>query len=388
MNNAVKQFCARAAQSGVVTVPQVRAIYRRWVRESGNRAANLKRFTRWLVATHYLTDYQARRLQRGHTDCLVFDQYKILRRIGEGPLARVYKAIQTDGSLVALKVLPPSRAADPRLQACFEREVRVSWRLKHPNVVRALGAGEADGVRYLVLEYLDGETLAEVLRRRGRLRATEAVRLIYQAFLGLQHIHECGLVHGAIEPANLMLTPAPSRPGPDTTLHATVKLLDLGVGATFLTLSTRSAAAELRRHGTGSLPIDASELAPEQVSDPAHSDIRADIYALGCVLYHCLAGQPPFPGGGAVSQILRHATAVPRPLQEFVGALPAGLQEVVDRLLAKDPARRYPTPAGAACALRPFLPADGEPRFCSRTERPSSKERVDPQSEVRLGILC
>src|SRR6266545_1692602 len=351
MQATVKQFCALMARSRVLSVPQVRTVYRRWMREAGDRAADLGRFTHWLVATHYLTAYQAERLQHGHTDCLVLDQYKILRRIGEGPLARVYKAIQADGRAVALKVLPPSRAANPHLRTCFEREAQASWRLKHPNVVRTLGTGEADGVRYIVMEHLDGETLAEVLRRRGRLPPTEAVRLIYQAFLGLQHIHERGLVHGAVEPANLMLTPAPRSASPDTTLHATVKLLDVGAGPTFFAGLTQSAADRLRRTGESALSVHVGSLAPEQASDPAHSDIRADIYGLGCVLYHCLAGQPPFPGGGTVSQILRHATEAPQPLRAFDATIPEGLQEVVDRLLAKDPAQRYPTPEAAARAL-------------------------------------
>jgi serine/threonine protein kinase len=153
-----------------------------------------------------------------------------------------------------------------------------------------------------------------------------------------------------------MLVPGRRAGQPDTTLRATVKLLDAGVGPAFFAGLVKTAADRLRRTGESALPVPADDLAPEQAIDPAHSDIRADIYALGCILYHGVAGQPPFPGAGSLVQVLRHATEAPPPLRDFAAALPAGLQEVVDRLLAKDPAGRYPTPEAAARALRPFLP--------------------------------
>jgi serine/threonine protein kinase len=356
MRAAVKEFCVLLARSRVLSAAQVREVYRRWRRETDGHADDLARFAHWLVAVHYLTDYQAERLLHGHTDCLFLDGYKILRRVGEGPLARVYKAIRRDGRLVALKVLPPARAADPHLRACFEREARASWRLRHPNVVRTLDTGAADGARFIVLEYLQGEDLADVLRRRGRLPAGEAVRLLYQALLGLQHVHECGLVHGHIDPTNLMVVYPRAAGLRDTTLHARVKLLDAGLGAAFFTELTQTAAEHLRRTGEGLLPVSAHDLAPERTSDPHGGDIRADVYSLGCVLYHCLTGQPPFPGETVFAQILRHATEAPRPLRGLVPALPEGLVEVVARMHAKDPAGRYPTPAAAARALRRFLP--------------------------------
>jgi serine/threonine protein kinase len=353
----VEQVCGLMARSRVLSATGVRQVHRRWVREAGRAAADVQRFAHWLTTTRYLTRYQVERLLHGHTDCLFLDQYKILRRIGEGSLARVYKALRADGRVVALKVLPPSRARDPHLRAAFEREARASWRLKHPNVVRTLDTGEADGVRYIVMEYLEGETLADVLRRRGRLPPAEAVRLIYQAFLGLQHIHECGLVHGRVELANLMLTPAPGKGEPDTTLHATVKILDAGMGASFFAGLAESAAGHLRRTGEGALLLNANDVAPEQACNLTGSDIRADIYGLGCVLYHCLTGRPPFAEGSVFAQLLRHATEAPRPLCELDATIPEGLQRVVDKLLAKDPALRYPTPEAAARALRAFLPA-------------------------------
>jgi serine/threonine protein kinase len=378
MVSTVEQFCTLLERSRLLGRLALGAVRGRWLRAAGPAADDLEKFTHWLIATRCLTGYQVKRLLGGHTDCLVLDRYKILRRLGEGPLARVYKAVGPTGQPVALKVLPPSRAAEPRLRACFERQSQAARRLLHPNVVRTLRTGAANGVRFLVLEYLEGETLADVLRRRGRLPAAEAVRLAYQALLGLQHIHERGLVHGAIEPANLMLVPAPWstaarfacrgqvpwRPGRRraragklaSTLGCTVKLLDAGLGPAFFEAVTQVAADRLRKAGAAVLPVTADDRAPELARDPRACDIRADIYALGCVLYHCLTGQPPFPAANPVAQLIRHATEAPRPLREFDPALPSGLQPVLDRLLAKDPARRYPTPEAAAQALRDFLP--------------------------------
>src|SRR5437868_6322642 len=179
-----------------------------------------------MVQHRYLTDYQAGLLARGHADGFFLNEYKILERLGKGRMAGVYKAQHQLGQVVAIKVLPPSKAADANFLARFQREAKLAVRLKHPNVVRAFQTGAAGGVRYLVMEYLEGETLEEVLARRGKLPPPEAVRLIFQALQGLQHIHTQGLVHRDLKPANLMLVPAAAT----DTLRCTVKILDIGLG--------------------------------------------------------------------------------------------------------------------------------------------------------------
>src|SRR5262249_33292544 len=151
---------------------------------------------------------------------------RILDRLGKGRMAGVYKARHELGQVVAIKVLPPSKARDPQFLARFQREARLASRLNHPNIVRVFQGGRAPegsgDLHYFVMEYIEGDTLDEVLRRRGKLPPTEGVRLVYLALLGLQHIHERGLVHRDLKPANLMLTPAPE-PGPtETTLRSQV----------------------------------------------------------------------------------------------------------------------------------------------------------------------
>src|SRR5207248_1230816 len=174
-------------------------------------------------------------LARGHADGFFLNQYKILDRLGKGRMAGVYKAQHETGPIVAIKVLPPSKAKDPGLLARFQREARVAQKLKHPNVVRTFQVGAArqgdtpEKLNYLVMEYVEGETLEDVLGRRKLFPPGEAARLVYQALLGLQHLNEHNFVHRDLKPANLMLAYRGGAPASDSTLAATVKILDMGL---------------------------------------------------------------------------------------------------------------------------------------------------------------
>jgi serine/threonine protein kinase len=363
MELSVQNVYGLLIRSRLMPLEEAKAMFQRWQGEARQAATNLELFTKWLVAKKYLTDYQVTLLVRGHADGFFLNQYKILDRLGKGRMAGVYKAVHSLGQVVAIKVLPPSKAKDPQTLGRFQREAHLALRLKHPNIVRSFQVGEADGVRYLVMEYLEGETLDEVLQRRGRLPPPEAARLIHQALLGLQHIHEQGLVHRDLKPANLMLVPSPSSLTPtgergegDTTMQSTVKILDIGLGRIFDENSPLPAGAP-RLTDEDMLLGTPDYLAPEQARDAHAADIRADIYSLGCVLYHTLTGQPPFPDSSVISQMVRHATETPRPLKAFNPTIPDGLQQILNWMLAKEPAQRYPTPERAAQALQVFLAA-------------------------------
>jgi serine/threonine protein kinase len=372
VDTSVEKFCNALARSGLLPPGEVRALRQRWLQEAGP-GSNGARFTRWLVARHYLTGFQAHRLAQGHTQHFFLDHYKILERIGRGRMAGVYKAVHESGQVVAIKVLPPSRAADPQFLGRFRREARLAWQLHHPNVVRTFQAGEADGLHYLVMEYLEGETLEELLQRRRRLPAGEALRVVYQALLGLQHLHERGLVHRNLEPANLMLVPN-GGPVPLATTHtATVKLLDISLArAEFDQEEDGGDGDRLHLTHEGVLLGNAAYLAPEQAVNPHGADIRADVYSLGCILYHCLTGQPPFGNTNAVQQVIRHATDRPQPLRAFAPAagIPEGLQQVLDWMMHRDAAQRYPTPERAAQALRAFLGGGPEGPATPQAEAP------------------
>ena len=151
---------------------------------------------------------------------------------------------------------------------------------------------------------------------------------MHQALLGLQHIHEQGMVHRDLKPANLMLLPVPARGENETTLKSNIKILDIGLAREFFDEDSPADGTEqMELTGEGVLLGTPGLPAPEQARDPRSIDIRADIYSLGCTLYHLLTGQPPFPDKNILNQMIRHATETPKPLQDFVPTLPEGLSE-------------------------------------------------------------
>jgi serine/threonine protein kinase len=371
MELTVQNVYGLLLRSKLLSVEEAKAMFARWQEESKDSATNLAKFAAWMVAHKYLTEYQASLLARGHAEGFFLNDYKILDRLGKGRMAGVYKAQYRLGQIVAIKVLPPSKAREATMLARFQREARLAIRLRHPNIVRTFQTGMAEGLHFLVMEYLEGETLEDVLLRRKQFPPPEAVRLIYQALQGLQHIHSQGLVHRDLKPANLMLVPPP---GETTTTGCTVKILDIGLGRVF------DDAGETTDSGLtseGVLLGTPDYMAPEQARDPRNTDIRADIYSLGCVLYHLLAGQPPFPDTNIISQMIKHATEPARLLREFNKDIPDGLQQIINWMMAKEPAGRYPTPERAAQALEVYLAAGQSQSL------PSSPD-LDPQMQSYL----
>lgn len=356
MEFKVENLCGFLIRSKLMNPDEVLAMKQRWLAEAKDQAQSTPAFLRWLVASNYTTEYQASLLSRGHVDDFFFGEYRLLERIGRGRMAGVYKAIHPSGQIVAIKVLPPSKAKNSLMLARFHREGRLATKLQHPNVLKSFQLAETSRVHYLVMEYLEGEPLDELIARRKRLPPAEAVRIIHQALLGLQHLHEHNMVHRDLKPANLMIIPAPQRGDSETTLKSNVKVLDIGLAREFFDENTPADAAERDElTGEGVLLGTPDYLAPEQARDPRAIDIRADIYSLGCTLYHFLTGQPPFPDKNILTLIVRHASEVPKPLQEFNQAIPEGLSQIVSWMMAKKPDQRYPTPARAAQALETFL---------------------------------
>ena len=352
-----QDLCNALARSNLHPPDEVRALLKRFLeRGTGDAAA----FAGWLKGEGKLSDFQAGLLLRGRWDRLKVDDYVLVDRMGQGRLAGVYEARHRLGQRVAVKILPPSKVADPQVFGRFQRETRLARKLKHPNIVRTFQSGEANGLHYLVMEYLDGETLADVLKRRGHLPALEAVRLIHQALLGLQHLHEEGMVHRDLTPTNIMLVPSRQPGRPDTTQHATVKILEIGLGRALFDDGDEAGQHE-DLTAAGDILGTPDYMAPEQARDSHNADIRADIYALGCVLYHALTGQVPFPDKNMVNKMIAHATQTPKRLAASRPDLPDGLQTILDWMMAKDPAQRYPTPDRAALALQVFLMAGEEP---------------------------
>lgn len=378
---SVRDYCTLLKKSKLLSAEDIEGLYRKWREETRGSDEQVDQFRKYLLARRLLTEWQAAIIQRGRADGFFIGGYKILDRIGRGQMGGVYKAVHTLGQVVALKILPSSRAKNPVILGRFQREARLLLQLDHPNVVRAYQVGEDAEVHYIVMEYLEGETLDETLARRKRLPWAEVVRIVHQTLGGLQHLYERRMVHRDLKPANLMLTPAPGKE--DTTWQATVKVLDIGLGRELFSEDTPESQIETQLTIEGAVLGTPDYLAPEQAKDASSADIRADIYSLGCVIYHCLSGRPPFPETNLMTQMLKHATEKPPPLTNFVPDLPPGLLVVIERMMAKSPDHRYPTPAAAAAALKPYLGnAGAEPVPAAVV--PAFKRWLETESQLEL----
>jgi len=268
-------------------------------------------------------------------------EYLLLERIG-GHMGDVYKALHTTmDRFVAVKVLPAKALADQQAIGRFQQEMKAVGRLEHPNIVRAYDAREIEGKHVLVMELVEGKNLSNVVDSSGRLSVADACEVVRQAAVGLQYVHEKGLVHRDVKPSNLMLTP-----------EGQVRILDLGL-ARFR--AHRPSAKEMT--GVGQAVGTPNYMAPEQVADSRQVDTRADVYGLGCTLYKLLSGRAPYddPRYEHTLDILTAHLSEPVPSIKAVRPdIPDELAAVVDRMLAKSPSDRFATPGQVAAALAPF----------------------------------
>jgi serine/threonine-protein kinase len=194
------------------------------------------------------------------------------------------------------------------------------------------------------MQFLDGVDLARLVRQQGRLEVNQACEYIRQAALGLQHIHEHGMVHRDIKPSNLVVT---------ATQPPVIKILDLGLARLDEDPSAPSQRVALTRVGTVMGTPD--YMAPEQALHSRHADIRSDLYSLGCTLYFVLAGRPPFPGGDAIEKMLKHQLDDPTPIEELRPEVPEPVRAILNRMMAKKKEERYQTPQEVVLALQAFL---------------------------------
>jgi serine/threonine protein kinase len=285
----------------------------------------------------------------------VIEDYEILEKVG-GNMGFVFKArhLLLD-KVVALKLLPADWISDPARLARFQREMRVMGQLAHPNLVTAADARSVDSWHLVAMEWIEGLDLQRLVRTQGPLPVAVACEVIRQAALALQYAHEHGLIHRDIKPSNLMLTRA-----------GTIKVIDLG-----LALTREETTPPLTHPGVvlGTMTY----CAPEQFRDASAVDIRADLYSLGCTLYHLLTGQAPYGDRKTLVELVQAHLNDPFPsLGEARPDAPASLQAVLARMTAKDPAARFATPGEVAEALEPFAQgANLKTLFLRRTQQTS-----------------
>ena len=338
---SLDEFAANVARSGLVPAEALDRALEALAAGGGVGAEGdaAGRLAQGLIAAGALTAYQARKLLAGVTKGFFLGGCRVLRPLGEGGTSLVFLAAQADGREVAVKVLPPSRAAEEaRALDRFKREVDLSQRVRHPNVARTLGVGTADGVNFMIMEYVPGESLYHAVKARGPLGVVEAARFFVKVLDGLDAAHAAGLIHRDIKPTNLMMTP-----------DGEAKVLDLGLA--------RALGEDSLPRPEGVVVGTLDYISPEQIDDPSAADRRSDLYSLGCTLYFALAGRPPFEGGDLVNKIYKQRFEEPEPLARVNPAVPAGLAAVVRKLMAKPPDDRHQT----ARALRADLVRYADP---------------------------
>jgi serine/threonine protein kinase len=301
--------------------------------------------------------------------------YQLLKKIGGGSFGAVYLARgQLLQRLVAIKVLHERHRTNTTVKARFLQEMRAIGHLTaHPNVAQAFQASEEDGTLFLVMEYVEGIDLDGMLEKQGALPVADACEVVRQAALGLQYVHEHGLVHRDIKPGNLMLARAnPHR----------VKVLDLGLARLL------EESAQVNR-GTGYEDIIGTfdYMAPEQAKDARQADYAADIYSLGCTFYHLLTGQVPFPGNNKLEKLEAHRTRQPALLVSFQREFPKGLQAVLSRMLAKKPAERHRAAFAVAADLEPFCKGASLGGLLGSKETPTSAETKLPKLIFRKKLV-
>jgi serine/threonine-protein kinase len=262
---------------------------------------------------------------------VVGDRYRVVRKLGGGGMADVYLCEDlTLGRHVAIKVLLQRYLNDPTFVERFRREAKAAAGLNQQNLVSIYDWGEVDGTYYIAMEYVEGETLKDLIRRRGRLSGNESVAVTMQLLAAVDFAHRSGIVHRDIKPQNVML----DRGG-------TVKVMDFGIAR----------AGDSGMTEAGSILGTAQYLAPEQAKGQP-VDERSDLYSVGVCLYEMLTGTVPFKGDSAVTVALKHVNEVPREPSELVPGMPYALNQIVLKAMAKDPADRYQSAAEFARDLR------------------------------------
>jgi tRNA A-37 threonylcarbamoyl transferase component Bud32 len=301
---------------------------------------------RELVKRDWLTPYQVNQILQGNHENLVIGSYRLRERLGEGAMGQVFKAWNLRMErVVAIKMIHKGLVNNAKAMERFRRELHTAAKLDHPNIALVRDADEVEGKLFLVMDYIEGLNLSQRVKQRGPLPIQQAVEYARQTALGLQYASDMGIVHRDIKPGNLI---ASSLKGNDD--DPVVKILDFGL-ARYESEHENST----RLTQVGNLLGTVDYVAPEQAQNASTADIRADIYSLGCTLYYLLTGQPPFLGSSVVEKIGPRLTGEPPSVCAVRPEVPAGLDELLRKMMARRPGERFQTPLEAAEALQAFI---------------------------------
>ena len=279
-----------------------------------------------LIRKGLVTRWHVRQLMKKKYKGFFLRQYRILDHIGTGGMSTVYLAEHTlMHRMVAIKILPKKKMANTAYLERFVREAQAIAALNHPNIVQAYDIDRYDEMHYIVMEYFEGNNLRQLVDKEGPLPFEDAVSYIRQAAEGLIHAHRIGVIHRDVKPENILAN-----------AEGTAKLLDLG-----LALLKEEGGENGSSAKPDSILGTADYLAPEQAINSSKIDGRADIYSLGCTLYFCLTGHPPFPFGTIPQRLLAHQRETPASILLDRPDCPDDLVEICAKMMAKHPDDRF-----------------------------------------------
>jgi hypothetical protein len=327
MTPTVEQLCETMEGHRLLSSAELSQMRTRWFRAGRKEVADLDKFGQWLAVNGYLTAFAFRMLQSGKADLLHLNQYQLVDHLTSGPFSGSYLATDPLRRRVVLDILA---AANPEGVRAFQSAAERAMTVRHPNVGQTLDFGEGRGRHYLVREFDEGETLADILARRGKLQPVSAARIFASAFQGLQALHDKQVPAGPLDPDCLILAVAGKSPSDKSRL---VKILSAGVPRTMFD-----------PNALGDAPAVKS-------SEPAPGEAKDDLFRLGVLFYRALTGQPPF---GA------EATGRATPVGQLAPEVPSMLAHLVESLIDPDPAQRPGAPSFVAKSLRVFLASEEE----------------------------
>jgi len=357
------EFLELVRKSGVADEKRFEAFLQKM--RAGNMPNEPAKLAGLLIQDSVITNFQAENILAGKWRRFSIGKYKVLEKLGSGGFAQVYLCEhKLMRRRVAVKVLPPGKAKDSSALERFYREARAVAALDHPNIVHAYDIDQDADLHFLVMEYVDGCNLQEIVKATGPLSVLRACHYMRQSALALQHAYENDLVHRDIKPGNILV----DRTG-------VVKVLDMGLALFFSDEDDQLT----KKHDDGTLGT-ADYLSPEQAMDSHDVDIRTDIYSLGVTFYFLLTGRAPFEGMPMAQKLMSHQMKAPRPISEFRRDVPPELVQVIDQMMAKKVENRYASPGDVADALEPFTQTPIAPP--SESELPHLSPAASGQSNT------
>lgn len=335
---ACEWFVWDLRRSGLIDRGQLDQIVSEFLKR--NPRAEAPALAEYLVHQSTLTNFQAERILNGKTQGLVLGPYVLLDAIGSGSMGQVYRASsKNDDNHYAVKVLPRRSMWNVRLA---RRQVRSFGQFNHAAVVPFVDVGTAGGLHYLVWTLAEGSTLESHIQQAGKLPPNQAALYAVQIAQGLTSAHQNNLFHGLLKPSNVMV-------GSDNQ----ARILDFGIGSLLVENEGESLVDTMSTANTLTSGLDCA--APESIMDPTNRTPAGDQYSLGCILYTCLTGRPPFPEGSAVEKMMAHQLKEPTPVRELAPDVPEALVAVLRKLMAKKPEERYSGCDEVVEALEPFI---------------------------------